>query len=272
MNSLKVLGFFCLIMTMVLSNPVPVEDNYILADLLRKAQLAPSSKESIVVKRRIFEDNSDGELKQIALSSLIGDFEKNMFGSALSLNKVLADKDVSIPEIEVKKNSDIKQRKEETNSELTTTTSTMTTTTESSKILSTETNEQSSGAPTHIVIDRIAIQPHTGGIALIPIFELKRTRKNENESKDHEITKITISKTEITSLATALPESSTNSLAINSTTPISTSTTTTKKLTETVLEPATTPKNIEQLKEAEEELKEKVAEIEAEPIILSARV
>ncbi|KNC23286.1 hypothetical protein FF38_10726 [Lucilia cuprina] len=266
MNSLKVLGLICLIMTMVMSNPVSVENNYILADLLRKAQLAPSSKESIVVKRRIFEDTTDGELKQIALRSLVGDIEKNMFASALSLNKVLADKDVNIPEIKVKNNSDIiKQAKEETNSEITTTTSTMTTTTESSIIFSTEKNEQSRGAPTHIVIDRIALQPNTGGIALIPIFELKHTRKNENDSKDHEITKITISKTEITSLATALPESSTNSLAINSTTPIFTSTT-------NKLEPAITPRDIEQLKEAEDELKEKVAEIEAEPIILSARV
>ncbi|XP_065370936.1 uncharacterized protein LOC135963091 [Calliphora vicina] len=283
MNSYKVLGLICLLMAMAAASPLPFADNAAFADFLRNAQLTAPSKESVVVKRRIFEDNADGQLKQISLRSLIGDLENSILASALSVNKVFTDKDVIVPEIKVSDDSehDINQGQslanEETKSDLKTTTSTTTTTAESSVTLpvtdkviiqTTEKVTQPSVVPTHIVIDRIAIQPHTGGIALIPIFELKRSTNDENGNKGHEITKITISKTEITSLATAAPESSTSSSTTNSTT----STVSTSKPAETVLETATTPKNIEQLKEAEEDLKEKVAEIEAEPIILSARV
>lgn len=256
----KVFVLISLIISLAASSPL---SNDVFADLLQHTQ-AIHSKDSVLVKRRIFEDNPDGQLKQIPLSSLVGDLEKTIVASALSFNKVLENKETKINDLSER---DVNERqtltKEAENIEQATTTelSDILPVTEKVVLSTTEKFPQSSGVPTHIVIDRIAMQPHTGGYAVIPFFEQKHIRK-EN---DRDIAKITISKTEIKSLPGTSDSSSSSS-----TTPASTHSASTT--TDTTLQAITTPKNIEQLKEDAEELKEKVAEIEAEPFILSARV
>ena len=332
MKLFKVIALVCLAIAVTKATPVPPNHNDAVTDFLQNDQLPLGIKESPKVKRRIYEENNDRQIKQISLSSLIGDMEQGLFASALSVNKVLTDKNVNIPEIKPSEHDtqhEVTKRhsQEETeNTETTTKAASTETVTDETPIThkvllqTTEKVPEGNGKPAHIVIDRIAIQPHTGGVAFIPIFELKRTVNADDQTKDHEITKITISKTEITGLAnlsaskleeisssatTATTESLVNSEATTiddttfetttnadstytttttttttsttdtstSTPPSTSSSSSTSSSTETVvLEASTTPKNIEQLKEAEEELQEKVAEIEAEPIILSARV
>lgn len=272
MSAYKNFGWICFVLAIVAASAIPLADNDVLAEFLRKTQQSSPIKEKVVVKRRIFQDNADGELKQISLKSLIGDLENGLFASALSANKELTDKDGSVTEAKENNKSENQPLAKDVEDSVSTTTTESSTSLAVTDKTDSQTTEKvtpsSGGVPTHIVIDRIAIQPHTGGIAFIPVFELKRTGKDEDHNKSHEIAKITISKTEITSLATAPIETSTSAPNTQS----STSATTTSTTTEVPAETNTTPKNIEQLKEAEEELKEKVAEIEAEPIILSARV
>ncbi|TMW50650.1 hypothetical protein DOY81_004267 [Sarcophaga bullata] len=321
----KVIAVVCLAIAVTKATPVPQNHIDAVTDFLRNDQLPLGTQESAKVKRRIYEENNDRQLKQISLSSLIGDLEQGLFASALSVNKVLTDKNVNIPEIKssehdiqhevTKRHSEEETENTESSTKAASTETVTSETPLTHKILlqTTEKVPEGNGKPAHIVIDRIAIQPHTGGVAFIPIFELKRTVNADDQTKDHEITKITISKTEITGLAnlsaskleevsssttTATTESLVNSettttdattletttiadSSYSTTTTTETTTPTTSTPTSTlsssstetvVLEASTTPKNIEQLKEAEEELKEKVAEIEAEPIILSARV
>ncbi|KAM7355542.1 uncharacterized protein ACRADG_001570 [Cochliomyia hominivorax] len=261
------IGLICLLLGILGISALPLAENNALAEFFERVQLAAPNKESVLIKRRIYEhNNDDGELKQISLRSLIGDLEQNIFASASKGSKDVVEKEAT--------NLDDTQAKEE----ITTVTESLldeSIVNSSVAVNSTDKVAQTNGAPTHIVIDRIAIQPHTGGISFIPIFELKRTREDENtNNSNHEVTKITISKTEITSLATAtIPESSSSAPQISTSTASTTSTPEkTIKAAEAAAEVVTTPKNIEQLKEVEEDLKEKVAEIEAEPIILSARV
>ena len=326
MKLFNVIAVVCLAIAITKATPVPPNHNDAVSDYLRNDQLPLGVNESPKVKRRIYEESNDRQLKQISLSSLIGDLEQGLFASALSVNKVLSDKNVNIPEIKPSEHDiqhEVTKRHSQEETENTeSTTKAASTETETSEVpithkvllQTTEKVPEGNGKPAHIVIDRIAIQPHTGGVAFIPIFELKRTVNADDQTKDHEITKITISKTEITGLAnlsaskleeissstttatteslvngettttdattfetTTIADSSYTTTATTTTSATATSTpppsTLSSSSTETVvLEASTTPKNIEQLKEAEEELKEKVAEIEAEPIILSARV
>lgn len=265
MNSFKVLAMVCLVVAKARSSPIPQPQPQPQTDLfagfLRNVQLGAPAKESDIVKRRIFEDNPDRELKQISLNALIGDLENSLFASAASVHKVINDKTAEIHEIRPVENDNENKKKlnkrhlavESTTTEVPTTTTTAAPSGEARKVIlqTTEKVPESNGVPAHIVIDRIAIQPHTGSVSLIPTFEIKRTSNSDNPS---EITKISISKTEIS----AVP----NTTA----TPSSTVASTTAE-TET-----TTANNKEHLKEVEEELKEKVAEIEADPVILSARV
>lgn len=307
MELFNVVAVVCLAIAMIKAVPVPQNDNDAVTDFLRNDRLPSSNiKESVKVKRRIYEENNDSQLKQISLSSLIGDVEQGLFASALNVNKVLTDKNANIPQIKPGEHDvqhDINKRHSVATEAISTTESTASTTPVTHKVLlqTTEKVPEGNGKPAHIVIDRIAIHPHTGGVAFIPIFERKRTVNGEDQANDHEITKITISKTEITGLAnlavektedifssttaantesTVSSETTTDVTTLETTTMADSSSTTTSATlsvssssTENVaLVVSTTPKNIEQLKEAEEELKEKVAEIEAEPIILSARV
>lgn len=261
MNSFKVLALVCLVVAKARSSPIPQPqpqpENDLFAGFLRNAQLGAPLKDSAIVKRRIFEDNPDRELKQISFSGLIGDLEQSLFASALSVNKVVNDKVAQVPEIKPYDNQDHtinkRQLKDEPKiAEIHAVTAEPTLLDEHKVILqTTEKVPEASGVPAHIIIDRIAIQPHNGGVPLIPTFEIKRTRSDDQPND--QITKITISKTEFSSVP-------------NTTAAASSST------AEEAVEGSTTPKNIEQLKEAEEELKEKVAEIEAEPVILTARV
>ncbi|XP_061393287.1 uncharacterized protein LOC133328755 [Musca vetustissima] len=326
MESFRLLAVVCLLVARVSSAPVDQSKphNDLFAGLLSFAQLGNPPKESDIVKRRIYEENPDRALKQISLQSLINEMEGSMFASALSVHNVAHDQSAVIPEIRPtveKKVDDHDVNKRNLVTESTPSVETATTTIpvegEERRVIlqTTERVPEIAGVPAHIIIDRIAIQPHHGNrFPLIPAFEIKHTR-TENGEKVPEITKISISKTEITSVpntnapvtvtpatesstttttettttATTSVESSTAAISTTSTTESTKVTPTTPESTTPTAEispttsstiavvanketESTTAKNIEQLKEEEQELKEKVAEIEAEPIILSARV
>uniref|UniRef100_A0A1I8Q9G2 Uncharacterized protein n=1 Tax=Stomoxys calcitrans TaxID=35570 RepID=A0A1I8Q9G2_STOCA len=310
MNSIyKVLLMLGLLVAQVHLLPVaqPQTGSEFLNELVGNIPLGTAFKESDLVKRRVYEVNPDRperELKQISLQSLIGDLEQSLFASALSVHDVARDKTALVPEIKPNHKEDlpneqhqVTKRHLDDNGSSTTESHKESATTKSPQVAgksgdehlvilqTTEKVPETAGVPAHIIIDRIAIQPHSGGsVALVPTFEIKRTH-NGNGDKPSEITKISISKTEISSVpnipapATSTTASSTDAPTTTTTTtsaPSSTAASTTAKPTTvaaaSVSTESTTVKNIEQLKEAELELKEKVAEIEAEPVILSARV
>ncbi|XP_075162011.1 uncharacterized protein LOC142234727 [Haematobia irritans] len=296
MMSYQILACMCLVVATVQSLPVDQsqKDNDLFSGFLRSLQLDEPSKQSEIVKRRVLEDQPEREIKQISLQSLIGDLEDSLFASALSVHDIVHDKTAVVPEIKPTKDEGPKDQHEVTKRDLIGSTSSTTeaihefavteapiagkSTDDHVVILqTTEKVPEASGVPAHIIIDRIAIQPHSSGsVPLIPAFEIKRTQ-NGNAEKSGEITKITISKTEISSVPNT-PEPATSSTDEATTVAVSTTpSSTTEKPTTTAghsspVTETTTIKNIDQLKEAEQELQEKVAEIEAEPVILSARV
>uniref|UniRef100_T1PJ40 Uncharacterized protein n=1 Tax=Musca domestica TaxID=7370 RepID=T1PJ40_MUSDO len=324
MKSFRLLAVVCLVVVATVSS-APVDqskpNNDLFAGILGFAQLGNSPKESELVKRRIYEENHDRELKQISLQSLINNMEDSLFASAFSVHNVAHDPSAVIPEIrpeggKVKLDHDVNKRNliaETTTGPSVETTTLIPVEGEERKVVlqTTERVPESAGVPAHIIIDRIAIQPHHGNfVPLIPAFEIKHTR-TANGEKVPEVTRISISKTEITSVpnaasTTAVPTTSSTETTTAATTATSTTSSTdatttstdststtlagtssTTETTSTTSAPttssttavvatketeSTTAKNIEQLKEEEQELKEKVAEIEAEPIILSARV
>lgn len=263
MNSFKVIAMVCLVVAKARSSPLPQPQPQPNTDLfggfLRNSQLDTPFKDSPIVKRRIIEDSPERELKQIHFASLIGDLEDSLFASALSAHKVINEDKAGIPEIKPFDDPEhsINKRQLSGTPKVEDIPAVTTEATEASErkiiLQTTEKVPESNGVPAHIVIDRIAIQPHSGGVSLIPTFEVHHT-SSDSDNKD-KITKITISKTEFTSVP-------------NTPAPVASST------VDAVVDAVstTTPKNIEQLKEAEEELKEKVAEIEADPVILTARV
>ncbi|SPP87154.1 uncharacterized protein DDB_G0271670 [Drosophila guanche] len=275
----------------------------------------PQEKQE-VVKRHVG-SNPDGELKQISFNGLIGDLEDSLFQSALSLHSA------SAPDSEVE---EVNPGPEETGDELvhalTKRSDDSTPATDSAstddglarKILLQTTRKvpgDEDGLPAHLIIDHVSVQPHNGGVLpLIPTFQVHHTKlisatikeDSKNDSSDGKQTKISITKTSITSTAPleSLEEavasaSSSTSSSVAPTTPTTEGTTTveTTKTTEekeekkssssssssssstessSTTSAATTEEPIQKLKKDEEKLKEKVAEVEADPVILSSRV
>ncbi|EDW30171.1 GL22464 [Drosophila persimilis] len=158
------------------------------------------------------------------------------------------------------------------------------------------------GLPAHLIIDHVSVQPHNGGILpLIPTFQVHHTKlisatikeDSNNDSSDGKQTKISITKTSITSTAPleSLEEAVASSSSISTkeaTTTVETSKTAEEESNSSSSSPnanttttipessstsaATTEEPIQKLKKDEEKLKEKVAEVEADPVILSSRV
>ncbi|XP_073839309.1 uncharacterized protein [Musca autumnalis] len=283
MKSFRLLAVVCLMVARVCAAPIEEQSlqfNGLFSGISDNTNPGNPPKEGDIVKRRIYEENSDRHLKQISLQSLISNFEDSLFASALSVSDVAVDQSAEITEIkpnaeEVKGDHGLKKRDLDVTTTATPIVDSITATPipvegEERKVIlqTTERIPASAGVPTHIIIDRIEIQPQHGtNIPLLPTFEIRHNHKASGENKP-EITKISISKTEIKSVpnSTATPDATTTSTAETDTATVPT-TSSTPKETE-----STTAKNIEQLKEEEQELKDKVAEIEAEPVILSARV
>ncbi|XP_034657999.1 flocculation protein FLO11 [Drosophila subobscura] len=274
----------------------------------------PQEKQE-VVKRHVV-SNPDAELKQISFHGLIGDLEDSLFQSALSLHSA------SAPDSEVEEvNPGPEETADELEHALTKRSDESTPATDSAstddglarKILLQTTRKVpggEDGLPAHLIIDHVSVQPHNGGVLpLIPTFQVHHTKlisatikeDSNNDSSDGKQTKISITKTSITSTAplesleeavASASSSSSSSSSAAPTTPTTEGTTTVETPKTTAEEEekkssssssstessssttaaATTEEPIQKLKKDEEKLKEKVAEVEADPVILSSRV
>ncbi|KAH8373987.1 hypothetical protein KR200_006856, partial [Drosophila serrata] len=285
----------------------------------------PLEKQDVVKRQVQVQANPDAELKQISFHGLIGDLEDSLFQSALSLHQASAPGTVVE---EVKPGQVVEEDEDEhaltkRSDESTPATTEGDGSTDDSlarKILLQTTRKvpgSEDGVPAHLIIDHVSVQPHNGGaVPLIPTFQVHHTKlisatikeDSNSDSSDGKQTKISITKTSITS--TAPLESVEEALAATSgatSSSSSTSTTTESSTTKAAQEKeqteadkpssttvltivtsssysssssstststttTTTEAPIEKLKKDEEKLKEKVAEVEADPIILSARV
>lgn len=300
------------------------------------AAFQPANKQD-VVKRQVA-GNPDAELKQVSFHGLIGELEDSLFESALSLHQA------SAPGSEVEEVRPQPVASEEEEHSITKRSDESTPATDAAstddglarKILLQTTKKipDEDGVPAHLIIDHVSVQPHNGGaLPLIPTFQVHHTKlisatikeDSNNDSSDGKQTKISITKTSITSTAplesveeavalaskeetssvvvpvkeesttvaptkiesttkaagtsetseedkkssstTVLVSVSDSSISPPSSTVSSTTSTTTPSTTST-----TTEEPIQKLKKDEKKLKEKVAEVEAEPVILSARV
>lgn len=258
-----------------------------------------------VVKRQV-QANPDAELKQISFHGLIGDLEDSLFTSALSLHQASAPGS-EVEEVKPESQAAITEDEEHA---LTKRSDESTPATADDglarKILLQTTRkvpDGEDGVPAHLIIDHVSVQPHNGGaLPLIPTFQVHHTKlisatikeDSNNDSSDGKQTKISITKTSITSTApiesveeaVALAGSVTNTE--EATTKVETTTKAVEKeeadkssttiltivssSTPTTTTTTTTEEPIQKLKKDEEKLKEKVAEVEADPVILSARV
>ncbi|XP_037723028.1 serine-rich adhesin for platelets [Drosophila subpulchrella] len=291
-----------------------------------------------VVKRQV-QANPDAELKQISFHGLIGDLEDSLFQSALSLHQASApgsEVEEVKPESQAAIADDEDHALTKRSDESTPATDAAATSTDDGlarKILLQTTRKvpnSEDGVPAHLVIDHVSVQPHNGGaLSLIPTFQVHHTKlisatikeDSSSDSSDGKQTKISITKTSITSTApiesveeavaiagslATTEEASTKTDAVTTTKVAEEVTTTTtvaekeetttakaaekeeaEKSSTTILtivgssttstststtSTTTTEEPIEKLKKDEEKLKEKVAEVEADPVILSARV
>lgn len=256
-----------------------------------------------VVKRQV-QANPDAELKQISFHGLIGDLEDSLFTSALSLHQASAPGS-EVEEVKPESQAAITEDEEHA---LTKRSDESTPATADDglarKILLQTTRkvpDGEDGVPAHLIIDHVSVQPHNGGaLPLIPTFQVHHTKlisatikeDSNNDSSDGKQTKISITKTSITSTApiesveeaVALAGSVTNTE--EATTKVETTTKAVEKeeadkssttiltivSSSTPTTTTTTEEPIQKLKKDEEKLKEKVAEVEADPVILSARV
>ncbi|KAI8039272.1 uncharacterized protein LOC128259081 [Drosophila gunungcola] len=279
-----------------------------------------------VVKRQV-QANPDAELKQISFHGLIGDLEDSLFQSALSLHSASApgseveevkpESPARITDEDAEEHALTKRSDESTPPATTEVASPSTDDGLARKILLQTTrkvpNSEDSG-PAHLIIDHVSVQPHNGGaLPLIPTFQVHHTKlisatikedTNNDGNPDGKQTKISITKTSITSTAPiesveeAVAIAATASEApsvkletttkaaekgeadkgttiltiVSSSTPSTTTSSTTTSSTTTSTSTSTTEEPIQKLKKDEEKLKEKVAEVEADPVILSARV
>lgn len=291
---------------MAAASAAPFDLNDLFPSLLQRAAAGEQQPEQDVVKRQVVA-NSDGELKQISFQTLIGDLENSLFQSALSLHGA-SGPDTQVVEVrpgqaeEQAEASDahgITKRSDEPEAEPLP---------EERKILVQTTKKvpiSEEGGPAHLIIDHVSVQPHNGlSLPLIPTFQVHRTKITSatikedanNDPSDGKQTKISITKTSITSTSpvesielntSSQPESvstSTTQLVINtsassssaqpqseesSSTSESSSSSSTSSSTSS---PSTTSEQPKPEQAEEQKLKEKVAEVEAEPVILTARV
>nr|XP_016933393.1 serine-rich adhesin for platelets [Drosophila suzukii] len=287
-----------------------------------------------VVKRQV-QANPDAELKQISFHGLIGDLEDSLFQSALSLHQASAPGS-EVEEVKPQSQAAIAEDEDHAlakrSDESTPATDAAISTDDGRKILLQTTRKvpnSEDGVPAHLIIDHVSVQPHNGGVlSLIPTFQVHHTKvisatikeDSSSDSSDGKQTKISITKTSITSTAPiesveeavaiagslgTTEEASTKTDAVTTTKVTEKEETTTAKAAEkeetttskaaekeeveksstTILtivgssttststtSTTTTEEPIEKLKKDEEKLKEKVAEVEADPVILSARV
>ncbi|KAL7733138.1 hypothetical protein ACLKA6_004660 [Drosophila palustris] len=283
----------------------PFDLNDLFPGLLKNAAVEQAPEQD-VVKRQVLA-NPDGELKQISFQTLIGDLEHSLFQSALSLNGASAP-DSQVDEIkpgqaelaESNEHSIAKRAHEVVTAPEVVTVSEVPATPEDAqerKILVQTTKKvpvSEEGGPAHLIIDRVSVQPHNGlSVPLIPTFQVHHTKITSatikedanNDSSDGKQTKISITKTSITSTApvesietqsTSLnPEvvsSSTTEHSASSSPRVESSTTSTTTTSSTTSSTTTSSTTEQPLKQVEKKLKEKVAEVEAEPVILTARV
>ncbi|KAH8405290.1 hypothetical protein KR222_001979, partial [Zaprionus bogoriensis] len=272
----------------------PLDLNDLFGGLLKNAPV-DQQPEQDVVKRQVVA-NSDGELKQISFQTLIGDLENSLFQSALSLHGAsapdsqIAEVHPDQAELEDSNAHGITKRSDEAATE-------SAALPEERRILLQTTKKvpgSEDGVPAHLIIDHVSVQPHSGlSVPLIPTFQVHHTKITSatikedanNDSSDGKQTKISITKTSITSTSPvesveqlqSSPEpvvsSSPSTSTSTSTTEVVSSTTTivqTQPSEESSVSSSTSEQPI--VKQEEQKLKEKVAEVEAEPVILTARV
>ncbi|KAH8302879.1 hypothetical protein KR044_011568 [Drosophila immigrans] len=227
-----------------------------------------------VVKRQVL-SNPDGELKQISFQTLIGDLENSLFQSALSLHGASAP-DSEVDEVQPGQAEPAESNDHSIAKRADEVVTVLPVAAEERKILVQTTKKvpvsEDGGVPAHLIIDHVSVQPHSGlSVPLIPTFQVHHTKitsatikedADNDGNADGTQTKISITKTSITSTApvesienlSSSTSSTTESQSSSSESSTSSTSTTTSE------QPIVT------------KLKEKVAEVEAEPVILTARV
>ncbi|XP_037945064.1 uncharacterized protein LOC119677688 [Teleopsis dalmanni] len=341
MRSLSFFAVICFLVVINYTYAAPIE---LFPGFLRNININTPDKTDDIVKRRVYEENPDAELKQISLQSLIGDLEDSLFQSALSVSSFAGSDDAAVEEVTPKSDEHTVNKRSTDDKPVDADKPTTPIPQDIAVAKSLASDEiipilqhtqkvpEKEGVPAHIIIDRISIQPHHGSLPLIPAFQVQHTKvkaaaitEDGSKVENVKVTKISfsdasaltstteksveISQNAETTSKPAVTSDTTPKVIVTSTGGI-TGTVTTQHVESTVLlavstTPTPTPAingdekiasspasdintstsvvtaisssaptqaPIKELKEAEKELKEKVAEIEAEPVILSSRV
>ncbi|XP_067646947.1 uncharacterized protein [Eurosta solidaginis] len=282
---------FCTLCVMTFARPADIDD--IFDRYIGNVNLISSESQMHIVKRLTDEGNKDVDGKKVSLKSIIGDLEKNFVQSASILcynqsqstesNPISSDNHAILKrKTEITKPAGNFPHKQENHSlENTTTTDSIETTT-------TNISTQEIGS-TRIQFPLISDEPYYGDLPVIPAFDVNQaklippTLKNGNSDSKLQTIDTTTNKYVATSQENA-KNSNENIKEIIANHPNDKNHDYTEGIHDSnnrvieksdVLTSTTTAaskKSAEELKESEAELQEKIAEIEAEPVILSARV
>lgn len=268
-----------------LARPSQLDDIFV--GYLKNVNLYNPEKQSQIVKRRIYEDNRDGSLEKVSLQSLIGDLEQNFLQSASSAGN-LAHKTTESTESHLTPTEQhaVFKRKTENESpgQLNVYEKDQNKTEDGINSSNENISNKESGS-TRIQVDHISAQPHYGNFPIVPTFQLHHTKLISATFKDTDskATQITIRNTNIQAIPVQENfESINDHEGVHKQTEAKgeikdqTEKKNNTKLTATEepenLLSSTTKSTVSNLKQTEAELKANVAEIEAEPVILSARV
>ena len=232
---------------------------------------------------------ADEHLKELPLRSFIHHMERNLIETALSVSSLAHDKDASVAIVTPPSHATEKRQTAPSTDPNANTSHNQSSQPTEILLQTTERVPAKGDLPTHILIDRISVQTLNNGLPSIPHFEVKHTKLITATVKDNgsgNSTEVSITGTATTTANREMMSSSSleeekkttpgdllNETVSNSSPIMKAGQPVDSEVLVTETTATTTTKApIIKLQEAEKELKEKAAEIEAVPVILSARV
>lgn len=217
-----------------------------------------------LVKRTASNDVSELNQQKISLASFIENIETGILKTALSVDPLATDVHAEVQNTSTTTAHPIEKRStnEDTN------VSAVESSTPLVLVQTTENVPAVDTIPSHVVIDRVSVfkTPEVGG-ELFPTFVVQDT----NESKET----TEVSDDDVIGSTTpdnSSEESNSSESSEEKITKVKGSSSSVSLSTVSTVTSSTTPLSVEEKKTVEKELKEKVVEVEAEPVIFTARV
>ncbi|XP_055914468.1 uncharacterized protein LOC129947795 [Eupeodes corollae] len=283
MFSIRIFLVFCMIcLTCVRSSPLAI-------DVLENRDII-FPRRSELVKRTASNDVSELNHQKISLASFIENIETGILQTALSVDPLASDTHAEVQNTSTSPHPvEIRSTKEDTSVPIESSTAYVI-------FQTTENYPAVDSVPSHVVIDRVSVfKAPEAGSGLFPTFLVQDTNASSsdatevNPEADDDIDEVEEGSTSANNSESSECEDSTESTESSKSSESSeekstkvkcSSAITTEKESSSTVSPSpststsstSTTLTVEEKKNAEKELKEKIGEIEAEPVIFTARV